>query len=371
MKIIGIVVEYNPLHNGHIKHFNSIPKGNDDVIIAVMSGNLVNRGELSVFNKFDKTALALQMGVNLIIELPAIYTIQSGDTFASRAIEILAHAGCTDIYFGSESNDISLIDKYYSYTCKEEYNNTIKKYLQEGESFKTASLKALEHAGLKPLSPNDILGLGYYKAVVEKNYPVTLHTIKRDDNYASAFDTGEISSATSIRLNQSNIINQVPSYTYNLYKAKGFINTSKIFKYLKVLILTRNMSDIFLIDEGFENAILDIYKYDTYDKYLQSINTKRYTIAKIERIMLSILFNIKKSDMEILNKKSMDFIRVLGYDSIGLKYLKNIKHDVSIYTNIKEGLNDILDYEIKISKTIDSIYDSNNLELEMLGPIKK
>ncbi len=371
MKIIGIIVEYNPLHNGHIKHFNSIPKSDDDIIIAVMSGNLVNRGEISVFNKFDKTALALEMGVNLVLELPSVFSIQSGDTFAKRAIEILSYAGCTDVYFGSESNDITLIDKYYSYTCKKEYNDSVKKYLKDGLSYKSATLKALEESGLSPLSPNDVLGLGYYKAIIENNYPLTLHTIKRDDNYSSPFQTGEISSATSIRLNPSTIQNAVPKYTYDMYRAKGFLNTSRIFNYLKVIILTHNISDIFLIDEGFENAIYDIYKYNTYDEYLKALNTKRYSIAKISRIMLCILFNIKNDDMNILNHKSINFIRVLGYDKSGQEYLRNIKHDITIYTNIKEGLNDILDYEIKISKVLDTIYNLNNLELEQSSPIKK
>jgi hypothetical protein len=87
--------------------------------------------------------------------------------------------------------------------------------------------------------------------------------------------------------------------------------------------------------------------------------------------MLCILFNIKNDDMNILNHKSINFIRVLGYDKIGQEYLRNIKHDITIYTNIKEGLNDILDYEIKISKVLDTIYNLNNLELEQSSPIKK
>lgn len=371
MKIIGIIAEYNPLHNGHIKHFTSIPKDKDDIVIAVISGSIVNRGEISVFNKFDKTYLALEMGVDLVLELPSVYTIQSGDTFAKRAIEILSFAGCSDVYFGSESNDIALIDKHYSYTCKPSYNEAIKKYLDAGESFKTASLNALKDGGLPPLEPNDVLGLGYYKAVVDNNYNITLHTIKRTNSYSSPFDTGEISSATSIRLNQLDIDKKVPLYTYNLFKAKGFLNNSKIFNYLKVLILSHDMKNIFLIDEGFENTIKSIYKYDNFDNYLQSLNTKRYPIAKISRIMLCILFNITWDSMNKINNTSIDFIRVLGYNERGKTYLRNIKHDIKIYTNIKEGINDILDYEIRISKILDTIYNLNLLATEQGEPIKK
>jgi predicted nucleotidyltransferase len=371
MKIIGIICEYNPLHNGHVLHFNSIPKENDDIVIAVISGNVVNRGEISVINKFDKTSLALLLGVNIVIELPSVYAIQSSDTFSKRAIEILSYIGVSDIYFGSESNDIKAIDKYYKYTTTSLYNNILKSFMQNGDSYKSASINALKKAGFSSLGPNDMLGIGYYKAVCENNFPIELHTVKRDGNYSSAFNEGSITSATSIRLNPTSVSFTCPKYTYDLYSQKGFIDTTKIFNYLKVLILSHNMNNIFLIDEGFENAITSIYKYDSYDKYLESLNTKRYSISKISRIMLCILFNITWDDMDVINKMPISFVRILGYDDLGLSYIKSIKKDKVLYTNIKEGLNPIIDIELRISKILDSIYNLNLLELEQSSPIKK
>ena len=369
MKKIGIIVEYNPLHNGHLYHFNQIPKNADDIVIAVMSSSLVNRGEISVFNKFDKTALALEMGVDLIIELPSIYTIQSGEIFAREAINILNYAGVEEIYIGSESNDTNIYEAYYKALNSNEYNNYLKESLNEGYSYKSSSQLAFKRCGLDLLLPNDSLGLFYYKAIHDSGYNIKLNTIKRTNDYSNPFSTDTISSATSIRLNPSSIKNQVPSYVYNLYSQKGFLTTDKIFNYLKMNIYNLDLSKIFLIDEGFENTLKEIYKYTSYDSFLSSINTKRYSIARISRIMMAILFNIKKSDVDIIDK-NISFIRVLGYSTKGKEYLNSIKHDIKIFTNIKEGINDILDIEIKIWKILDIIYNLNLLALEQKGPIE-
>lgn len=370
MKKIGIIVEYNPLHNGHLYHFNNIPKNSDDIIIAVMSSSLVNRGEISVFNKFDKTSLALEMGVDLIIELPSIFTIQSGEIFAKRAIEILNYVGVDSIYIGSENNNVDTYESYYKALNSNEYNNYIKEYLKEGYSYKSSSQFAFEKCGLNPLLPNDSLGLFYYKAIKDEGYNICLNTIKRTNDYSDPFLNDSISSATSIRLNQSNIKNQVPSYVYNLYNQKGFLTTDRIFNYLKINIYNLNLSNIFLIDEGFENSLKDIYKYDSYNDFLTSINTKRYSIARISRIMMNILFNIKKDEMDILNKENINFIRILGYSKKGKEYLNSIKHNKKIYTNIKEGINKTFDIELRISKILDTIYNLNLLKFEQKGPIE-
>lgn len=368
MKIIGIIVEYNPLHNGHVHHFKSLPEA--DLKIAVMSGNLVNRGEISTFNKFDKASLALQMGVDLIIELPSVFTIQSGDIFAKRAVEILSYAGVSEIYIGSETNNIELYDKYMNVMEENDYKIRLKKYLDKGLSYKSSSQKALEDLKLTPLLPNDTLGLYYYKAIKEGNLNISLKTIQRTNNYSDIDSSNEIASATSIRLNQDNIKLQVPSYTYELFKEKGFYDNNLIYSYLKVNLLTLDLSKIFLIEEGFENSLKEAYKYASHKDFLSSLNTKRYSISKIQRIMLCILFNITKDEMDNINKTPISAIRVLGYNSNGKKYLKQIKKDKQIITNIKEGLSNSLDIEMRISKILDIIYNQDLLSLEQKGPIE-
>lgn len=369
MKIIGIIAEYNPLHNGHVYHFNSIKKDDDDILIAVISGSVVNRGEVSVFNKFDKTSLALQMGVDIVLEIPSVYVLQSSNTFARRAIELLHLCNVTDIYFGSEENNLELIKIYYDASKGLDYNDILKEYLSLGYSYKSSSIEAFNKLGLKPLNSNDMLALSYYCANVDYNYNINLHTIKRENNYSSTSLCDTITSATSLRLNSDKLLGRVPNYSYDLFLKKGFYDNNKIFDFLKVIILSSNLRDIFLIEEGFENSLKQIYKYSDYKSFLKSLNTKRYSIAKIERIMLNILFNIKKDDMLNINKQNLDFIRVLGFNSVGQKYLNSIKSMVKVYTNIKNGINDILDIEIKISKILDTIYKDNLLSLEQKSPI--
>ncbi|MGM9971785.1 MAG: nucleotidyltransferase family protein [Anaeroplasmataceae bacterium] len=373
MKIVGIIVEYNPLHNGHLYHFNQIKKmSNADIIIAVMSSSIVNRGEISVFTKFDKAKLALDLGVDIVVELPSVYTLQNADVFAYRAVSILNYLNTSEIWIGSESNNITLYKDYYNVLDTNKYNDILKESLNKGLSYKASSNNAFKAFNLEPLLSNDMLGLAYYKAILNNNYNITLHTIKREgNNYLDTDNTSELSSASSIRLNQENIINQVPDYTYSLYKEKGFIDNSLIFNYLKLNILNNKLDDIFLIEEGFHNSLKNIYRYNDLDTFLKSLNTKRYTNTRIKRIFLSILFNLTKEQMKVINDIPTNYVRVLGYNNNGKNYLSIIKKDKTIYTNIKEGINIILDIEIKISKILDTIYNLNLLENEQKGPQKK
>lgn len=369
MKKVGIVVEYNPFHNGHIYHLEKINKNPDDIIIAVMSSSLVNRGEISVFNKFDKTKIALEYGIDIIVELPSIYSINRADIFSSMAVDTLNYIGIDELWFGSETNDISIFNEYINVLNNPLYDQMLKEKLQKGLSYKSANLEVLKSFNLKPLESNDTLGLFYYKRIKEKNYNIDIHTIKRiANNYLDKTTTGSISSATSIRLNQENIKDYVPPLTYEIYKEKGFMDNNKIFNYLKYQILTNNnLSNILFIDEGIENSLKKIINYSSLDEFVYSLTTKRYTSTRIKRILLSTLFNIKKSDLEL----NINFIRVLGYSLKGKEYLSRIKKKINIYTNIKEGINNIFDIELKISKILDVIYNLNLLKDEQKGPILK
>lgn len=369
MKRIGIVVEYNPFHNGHIYHLNHINKSKDDIVIAIMSSSLVNRGEISVFTKFDKTKIALEYGVDIVIELPSLYSINRADIFSNCAIDILHYIGIDELWFGSEMDDINIFDKYINILNTNEYNLLLKENMKKGLSYKSACAKSLEKFNLPPLKSNDTLGLFYYKRIKEKNYNIEVHTIKRTDNdYLDKSTTGSISSATSIRLAKDNIKPFVPPLTYEIYEKKGFIDNNKIFNYLKYQILSSdNLDNILFVDEGIENSLKNIIKYDNLDDFLCNLTTKRYTTTRIKRTLLCVLFNIKKTDLKL----DIDFIRILGYSLNGKNYLSSIKKNINIYTNIKEGINNILDIEFKISKILDIIYKSNLLKDEQKGPILK
>ena len=170
MEIVGIICEYNPFHNGHLYHINKIKEMfTDPLIVLVMSSHYTQRGDLSILNKWDKTEIALNNGVDLVIELPFEFSTQSSDIFAKGAIEILKALKAEYLVFGSESNDIVKLNNLASIQNTVEYNYEVSKLMKKGISFPSASSKALHHLhGEEVDTPNDILGLSYIKERFEE-----------------------------------------------------------------------------------------------------------------------------------------------------------------------------------------------------------
>ena len=279
---IGIICEYNPFHYGHLYHLNKIKEMYPNCnIILVMSGWITERGDLSLIDKFKKADIALEYGVDLVVELPFKY-IQSADYFAKGSIEILNKLNCNTIVFGSESNDIEKL-KYLAdiQLNNKEYDKLVKEYMNEGINYPTALSKALKTITNKTVdTPNDLLGLSYIREIIKNNYNMTPITIKRDSDYNSKTIEGKITSATSIRellKKKNNIKKYVPKYSYKYLKDVLFIDD--YFDYLKYKIISSNNLTIYQgIDEEISNRI---YKYidisNSLEELLNNIKTKRYT----------------------------------------------------------------------------------------------
>ncbi len=374
MKKIGIIVEYNPLHNGHIYHINKIKEENNDaIIIAVMSSSFTMRGDLSVFNKFIKTKQALIANIDLVIELPFVYSINSSDIFAKYSVNILNTLGVDEIWCGSEQNDISKLIEINNIMKSFEYNSLLKEFLDQGLSYKKASINALKELHICELKSNDILALAYLDEIINLKSKILLKTIKRiGNNYNDKELSNEIyASATSLRLNKDLINKYVPNNVLNDYFEFNFLDYNKIFIYLKYQIMNLNLSelkDVFLVEEGIENSLKKIISYNNIDDYIASLTTKRYTSSRIKRMLLYILFNITKKDILKIRSEELT-IRILGYNKLGRTYLNEIKKEINIITNIKDGLNTVIDIEYKISKILDLIYNQNLALLEQKGPI--
>ena len=219
---IGIICEYNPFHNGHIYHINKIKEMYPDSrIILVMSGNFLQRGDVSLINKWDKTHIALDY-VDLVVELPFVFSTQGADKFAHGAIQILDYLGVDKLVFGSECNDISFLKKMASIQLNSvDYNSLVKKYIDEGKNYPTAMSIALKDNGGELIdSPNDILGLCYIKEIINLNSSIEPVCIKRTSDYHSS-ELNSICSASAIReaiQNNKDISSYVPS------KCLDFIN---------------------------------------------------------------------------------------------------------------------------------------------------
>lgn len=351
MKIIGIIAEYNPFHLGHLYQINKVKEMYpDSIIIAIISTNFTQRGDISILNKWDKTRICLENNIDLVIELPTLYATQSSDIFASSALNILNHFKIDTLVFGSESNDIETLHNLANAQLNnQEYDNLVKKYLSEGINYPTAMSKALkELTKINIHKPNDLLGLSYIKEIIKNKYPITPISIKRSNDYHSEKIENNIISANLIRkLHQDNIdINSyVPKETTKyLYNNISINNAYNLLKY-KIINEIDNLDKYLTVDEGIENRIIKyINKSNTWLDLVMNIKTKRYTYNKINRMLIHILLDIKKED----NNKDI-YLRILGFNKQGQTYLNKIKKniDIPIYIGYKKNLSHIFDIEFK------------------------
>ena len=201
MDIIGIVAEYNPFHNGHLYQINEIKKMYpNSIIIAIIDGYFGQRGNMSIITKEDKVSDALSNGIDIVIELPILFAIQSADTFASKAIELLNELHINKLCFGSESNNLDILNKIADKQLEHSFNNKVKEYLKEGINYPTALKKALD-IEFDYNNPNDLLAISYIKAIKENNYDITPISIKRTNDYHDLSKNDGIISDNNIRNN--------------------------------------------------------------------------------------------------------------------------------------------------------------------------
>ena len=331
MKIIGIIAEYNPFHNGHKYQIDNIrEKYEDALIIICTSSSFTQRGDISILNKWEKTKSALNNGSNIVLELPYIYSTQSSDTFAKYALKILNELKIEKLCFGSEDNDI---DKLYKVADTQinnkEFDQKVKEHLDNGINYPTALNNALkELIQIEITKPNDLLGVSYIKEIIKNNYKIKPFTIKRTNDYHDIENNSDIVSASNIRerlIKKEDISSKVPQDVYEILKNKKTEN--KYFEYLKYKIISEQDLNKYLdVDEGLHTRIKDqIQKSNNLEELIQNIKTKRYTYNKISRMLNHILCSLTKEENKI---NDIEYIRILGFDSKGKEYLSKIKKDI-------------------------------------------
>lgn len=357
MKTIGIIAEYNPFHNGHIYHLEKIKElFPDSRIVLVLTGNFTQRGIPSIMNKWDKTKIALEHGVDLVIELPYPFSTQSADIFARGSIEILNAVNCNYLVFGSECGDTEYLTKLANIQVNNpEFDKLVKKYLDNGINYPTAMNQALKKiAGNEVTLPNNLLGLSYIKEIIKQNSKIIPVAIKRTNNYHDTLIDSNIASATSIRKyikNNEDISNAVPQTTLKVLK-NNQIFLDDYFEYFKYQIYTnKDLSKILDVDEGIENKIIKIIDdVNTFDEFIEKIKTKRYTYNKIVRMINHILCGFTKEENE--QYKHIKYLRILGFSKQGKNILREIKKTTKLpiitkFSNIPELI---------LEKRITSIY---------------
>ncbi len=361
MKSIGIIAEYNPFTNGHLYHLNKIKeKYPDYTIILVMNGNFTQRGIPSIIDKFKKTEIALKLGIDLIIELPYPFATQSADFFSYGAITILEYLKVEKIIFGSESNnidDLELIAK--TQINNDELDKLIKIYSKLGNNYPTAlSLSIEDLTGKKITTPNDLLGVSYIKTILKNKYNIKYETIKRTNDYHKG-----IESATSIRSllkDNKNINDYIPKEEIEYLTDLHFMDD--YFNILKYKIITEPDLSIYqTVDEGIDKLLKkEINNATNTDELIKLVKSKRYTYNKINRMLNHILCNFTKEKANEFQK--ITYIRILGINNKGSKYLNKIKKDIKIpiISKITREKDSMLAFEFETTKIYD-ITTNNNL----------
>lgn len=361
-KVLGIIAEYNPFHNGHLLHLTkSKEETGAEYSICIMSGNFVQRGNTSIVNKWVKTEMALKSGIDLVLELPTVYSISSAENFAEGAIKLLNSLKIVDtVSFGSENSDIDILNRFSGILYEEpkQYVEFLNEELKKGLSFP----KARENAILLYLNdqkysnilnqPNNTLAIEYLKALKKYKSHIMPITIKREKAfYNSNCIVDEYASATAIRNmivnNQFNDIRKVmPRLAYDLLMQEiennqYVIDISKFEK--EILYSIRRLSTADLkkfpeVNEGLENSIKNAANScNTLAELINIIKTKRYTQTRIQRILLYILLNITKKDMYI-SRKTVPYARILGYSQKGKELISKIYNanpKITLITSVK------------------------------------
>lgn len=400
-KVLGIIAEYNPFHNGHLFHLNESKKlTGSSYTVAIMSGNFAQRGNTSIIDKWSKAKSAIECGVDLVVELPVLYSTSSAENFAEGAIKILASLKVVDyLSFGAETADINLLNNIATVLNEEpkEYKSLLSEELKKGLSYPKARENALmiylndikKYSNVLS-SPNNILGIEYIKALKKYNSIIQPIAMPRHESGHNDLNYhGNIASSTAIRNitknNGFDILRKLmpePSYTNLIKNIKvghvvpdlSVFEKEIIFNLRKMSIY--DISQLPDVSEGLEFAIKNAANScNSLVELLNIIKSKRYTQTRIQRILLYSLLGITKKDIAI-SKKTQPYVRVLGFNEKG-KYLisevakanpkLNIITSVKKFTdkNLNRNLKSMLEKDIWATDvyTIGYEYDSwSNLD---------
>ena len=383
VKACGLIVEYNPLHNGHLYHIKEARNiSQAECMIAVMSGSFLQRGEPAIIDKYHRTKTALASGVDIVLELPYPYAVQSSKLFAKGSVHTLNEIGVSNICFGSEQGTIDhFINSYHMYQKHiKTYEQELKHYLARGYSFPQASKHAYEKIGLTEghvdlSQPNNILGFSYVQTILDDQLSIKPLTIKRTKSqYHDQTIDGSIASATSIRkqlMSQQQITTatarSMPSQTIdklNKYKKLSSVwhHWQLYFPYLHYRVMTMSSEELSLIhgiEEGLENRIKrTALEATSFKHWMELVKTKRYTWTRLQRTFVHILTNTTKEQINFINNiPSVPYIRLLGLTKVGQAYLRHVKKHVDVPLFSELGRYDHLCLELE-ERASDAYYSA-------------
>ncbi len=325
MKIIGIIVEYNPMHKGHLEHIKEIKRiHNESIIIAIMSGNIVQRGEFSIFDKFLRTKIAIKNNIDVVVQLPIYYSLNNANIFAKGAINILNKFGVEEIIFGSESNNLNKNIEIAKKINEKKYQEKLKKLQKKYHSLPKSFSKLFETEEIKS---NDLLGICYISEGLKINKKISFNSIKRNNDI---FD-----SASKIR----NDLLKNKKNKFNLINEREIIKMDDFFEIIKSKIITTNKKDNLVINY-IKNFLDKNNNINNWDQFITKLSNKNFTKSKLKREILKFFFEIEE------NKNYTETPRILGLSNNGRKFIKEI--DFEYNTKFKKEYI----YDLKIAKIL-------------------
>ncbi|MCO7174605.1 nucleotidyltransferase [Sporolactobacillus kofuensis] len=383
MIIAGIIAEYNPFHNGHLYQLNRLRETlHPDLVVVVMSGDFLQRGEPALVSKWTRTKMALQSGIDLIVELPFVYAVGKADTFARGAVALLDQLGVTHLFFSSEcgqiepfQNTLSLIQGH-----QDIYSMQLAHAMSQGLSYPNAHAAAYRFIAKNDprelvdlAQPNNSLGFHYLKAIEQRNsamIPLTMKRYETEHNDRTFEKDASVASASSIRRHLLEgaalqaIKNKIPHATCtalkNAQETYGYASWERFFPFLKYKLLSMNtdrLSEIYEIEEGIEFRLLAcIRSAHSFHDFITSVKTKRYTWARLQRLAVHILTDTLKSEAKPLAlNQEPDSIRLLGMNRDGQAYLALIrkKMEIPILSKIRNHRSKMLEQDIKAAQIYD------------------
>ena len=363
-KVVGIIAEYNPFHNGHLYHLlQAKDLAQADYVVAVISGNFTQRGDTSIVDKWTKAYMAICGGCDLVLELPTVYSVSSAENFASGAVKILDSLKIVDsIAFGAEASDLATLNNIANvlYTEPRGYTNILTHELQKGISFPSARENAIlmylndikRYANILN-SPNNILAIEYLKALKTQKSNMNPIMVKRSKVYYNDDRiVDDFASATAIRKlikrrEYEDLRKVVPRSTYKILSRQirdgnivlGLENFEKEIIYTLRKMSIREIANLPDVSEGLENLIKNSAdNCNDMSKLIANIKSKRYTQTRIQRILLYALLGIDKKMMED-SKKVTPYVRVLGFTNKGKELISEINKrnsKINMITSVKK-----------------------------------
>ncbi|RED65959.1 nucleotidyltransferase [Cohnella lupini] len=359
MSTVGVIVEYNPLHNGHLYHLQQSKKiTGADAVVAVMSGHFLQRGEPALADKWARAEMALRAGCDLVLELPVAYSSQPAQWFAYGSVAVLEATGIVDsVCFGSESGDVESLRTMAALLAEEpaDFVSTLSARLKEGlpypSAFTAAAKTYLQSKGMNDLAfsltePNHTLGLHYLIAMRKINSKMVPFSIRREKSEYGQSDITDIriASATALRkllLGQSGSLDQleayVPATTLDILKreiqaGRAPIHWEHYRSQLFHELYRQNesqLSEYAEVTEGLEHRIKSLLPRlpeHSIAALLQALKTKRYTHTKLQRMLLRILLGHRKESVGPTKLAAgIDYIRVLGFNERGQRLLHDMR----------------------------------------------